>query len=159
MTYKPAIAGAPDPMDKSQWRRSATPSIAVDEPFDPAPLMDRVRARLSGGRFRFAVFGDTHLYYRTVRDGVTHVVSGGAGGNVSTLQHPVPVLPQDSYAGRDPHTDKYVLHTPSRDESWDAQQYFFTLIDVDGSSVTGRTVSTTGQTWEAINIRPNPRVQ
>ncbi len=323
MDERITIAGPPDPMDKAQWRRSVTPSVAVDRPFDPAPLMGRLRDAARGDRFRFALLGDTHhsaafqriirligemdvdfvvaagdlvdlgggreaqaeyarladeagdflrsapvwpaignhdadsrwdhdvwngfanfkaffnlppyyrfefgnatflvlswmlpdaeelawltaqladrraehvfvaahyplynvsaayppqvrrsedltlrallaehrvtahlsghshLYHRTARDGVTYLVSGGAGGKMSTLQSPLPVLRQDSYAGLDPRTGRYILHTPDHDEFWDAQQYFLTLIDVAGPAVRGRTVSTTGRTWEVFSI-------
>jgi len=183
----------------------------TDEPFDPAPLMDRLRPRLAGGRFRFAVFSDTHhadafgqvrqmvrrmdvdfalalgdlvdvgagpdapAQYATLAeqagdflralpvwpalgnhdaDGPAGSDPGGAGGKASTLQNPISAGPDDSYAGRGPRTGRYVLHTPDRDRSWDAQQYFFTLVDVDGPAVTGRTASTTGQSWETFTIRP-----
>ena len=54
------LGGPPDQLDKTQWLRSATPSIRVARPYDPAPLMDALRVRSTHGRWRFAAFGDTH---------------------------------------------------------------------------------------------------
>ena len=51
---------APSQLDKRQWYRSAVPSISVQTPYDPAPLMERLRRRIKTDRYRFAVFGDTH---------------------------------------------------------------------------------------------------
>jgi 3',5'-cyclic AMP phosphodiesterase CpdA len=54
------------------------------------PLFRRYGARL--------VFeGHDHIYYRTVRDGITYVVTGGGGAPLYDGQHPELGLPQDVF--------------------------------------------------------------
>jgi 3',5'-cyclic AMP phosphodiesterase CpdA len=46
---------------------------------------------------RLAFEGHDHLYYRTVRDGITYVVTGGGGAPLYDGQHPELGLPEDVF--------------------------------------------------------------
>ncbi|MFL6234486.1 MAG: metallophosphoesterase family protein [Thermoanaerobaculia bacterium] len=46
---------------------------------------------------RLAFEGHDHVYYRTVRDGITYVVTGGGGAPLYDGQHPELGLPQDVF--------------------------------------------------------------
>ena len=50
----------PDQMDKEQRRRSSRPSVQVDKPYDPRPLMAALARRLDQGKFNFAFLADPH---------------------------------------------------------------------------------------------------
>jgi len=324
MDERITVAGPPDPMDKGQWRRSATPSVAVARPFDPAPLMERLRRRVRTDTYRFAVFGDTHhspaferigrriremgadfalaagdlvdlgggregpvnygrlaersgdflralpvwpavgnhdadsrwdqdvwngfanfraffnlpphyrfafrnaeflalswmlpdereldwlrrcladrraehlfvtahwplfrphavgdepeaqgrlqgqlrsllaengatahfsghthIHYRTVRDGVTYLVSGGAGRELSVLPDLDAALPGDSWIGRRPGDGGYVLHTPAAERTSAEATFFFVMIDVSGAAVRGRLISADGAALEEFSL-------
>ena len=312
------IDGPPDPLDKDQWRRSRTSSVAVDTPFDPRPLMAERAGRVTTDRFRFAVFGDTHhgaafdriieeirrqnvdfalacgdlvdlgggregavnyirlaaqagaffrsmpvwpvmgnhdvdsrwtndvwngfanftaffgvkpyyaftfrnatflvlswmlpdeaemawladqlatrgtehlfvaahypllrpgevdgsplalelrrlfaahgvachfsghahIYHRTRRDGVTYLISGGAGCDIHRIPNPADLV-ADAYYGRDPADERYLLHTDRVDRVERTPSFFYVIIDVSGSRIAGRVISTAGETWDQFAL-------
>jgi len=100
--------------------------------------------------------GHSHIYYRTVRDGVNYVISGGAGRGIADITRPQDALQADSFFGRDPHSGRYVLRAGGRERTLDGPRSFLVVIDIDGGEVAGRVVTADGDTWERFAIRPPP---
>lgn len=98
-----------------------------------------------------AVFsGHDHIYYRTDRDGVTYVISAGAGADIYNLERKNEALPDDVYAGVDPATGKMVRKDPltGREMTLPSVTYFLVEVLASRKGVTMRTVAVDGAEWD-----------
>lgn len=109
-----------------------------------------------------AVFqGHDHGYYRAQRDGVWYITSAGAGAEIYRLARFREARPDDVFYGRAPASgspvgeDRYWLHRPGGlDRTFDSPRYFVVVVDVDGSKVTARALTTRGEALDALTLKP-----
>lgn len=84
--------------------------------------------------------GHDHIYYRTVRDGVTFVITAGAGAEMHPIRHLANALPGDVYFTGKGKKDGKDL-------------YFYTLFEVRGDVITGKAVSiNTGKVLDTFTV-------
>jgi 3',5'-cyclic AMP phosphodiesterase CpdA len=113
-----------------------------------------------------AVFsGHDHMYYRTRRNGVTHIISGVAAAGIYDLVRVAEQAPGDAYMGVSVAEDQVILHVPGRvDRSAPFKGYyesgdesmFAVLVHVNGDRVTAETVSVDGEVWDSFVISGQP---
>ena len=97
-----------------------------------------------------AVFcGHDHLYYRTVRDGVTYLVTGGGGAPPYTPDNKQIALPGDVYV---PVKDGEL--TQAEKLQYDALIYHAIKCDVSGSSVTMTVIRPDGSVIDRFVLGP-----
>ncbi len=103
--------------------------------------------------------GHDHYYYRTRRQGVTHVIAGVSGAGVYDLQRLAEQAPGDAYMGVSAAEDQIMRHVPGRvDKSVPYQGYyesgdqclFAVFVHVNGDRVTAETVSMNGEVWDSF---------
>jgi 3',5'-cyclic AMP phosphodiesterase CpdA len=107
-----------------------------------------------------AVFqGHDHGYYRTRREGVWYITSAGAGAEIYRLNRFREALPGDVFYGWAPlqgapvSADRYWLHAAGgRDRTFDNPRYYVVVVDVSGSHVTARTVTTRGEELDSLEL-------
>lgn len=115
------------------------------------PVERELRRLLSDHGVAAHFSGHAHVYYRTRRDGVTYLTSGCAGVKTAEVTFPEGTQADDAWFGR--RDGRYVLRADGRDRHFESMPNAFVVIDVDGPRITGRTISTTGETWDSFSIR------
>ena len=106
------------------------------------PLFVRYRPR--------AVFcGHDHLYYRTTRDGVTYLVTGGGGAPPYRPENAQVAIPGDVY-----QRDVDGLGRPLGDAQYDALVYHAIRCDVDGPRVTLTAIRPDGSVIDRVTLGP-----
>lgn len=106
------------------------------------PLFVRYRPR--------AVFcGHDHLYYRTTRDGVTYLVTGGGGAPPYRPENAQTAIPGDVFV-----KDVDELGRPLSDRDYDALIYHAIRCDVDGPRVTCTVIRLDGSVIDHFTLRP-----
>ena len=98
---------------------------------------------------RLVFCGHDHLYYRTIRDGVNYVVTGGGGAP--------PYRPQNSQiaiAGDVFVKDVDSMGRPLSDADYDALIYHAIRLDVDGPRVTGTALRPDGSVIDRFTLGP-----
>ncbi|MCE5278737.1 MAG: metallophosphoesterase [Planctomycetaceae bacterium] len=101
-----------------------------------------------------AVFaGHDHIYYRTKRDGVTHMIQGVAGAPIYTIK-------RKSFAQRDDvwwggtGKKQWTLYTPAGGEQvMNIHMFLFTTITVQGGKVSGKTLTHDNQPIDEFVLR------
>ena len=84
--------------------------------------------------------GHDHIYYRTVRDGVTFVITAGGGADMYPLKHLGNAIPGDVY------------FTGSGKKNKD-DFYYYTLFEIRGDVITGKAVSIkTGKVLDTFTV-------
>jgi len=110
--------------------------------------------------------GHDHIYYRTKRDGVTHVTSAGAGAGIYTLRREDEAIEGDVYYGRDVANKEARKKDPSlprvyryrgpdgKVEEVGRLFYFVLEVTVDGDQVGARMIDVYGgKVWDEFAIR------
>lgn len=105
-----------------------------------------------------AVFsGHDHIYYRTIRNGVTYVTSAGGGAELYALERRAEALPEDVYYGQNEAQDAtadeqyvYVNGVTKKTRKTPKAEQFLCLIQVNGKSVTLKTFSISGEVWDEL---------
>ncbi|MHB9028177.1 MAG: metallophosphoesterase family protein [Candidatus Latescibacterota bacterium] len=85
--------------------------------------------------------GNDHIYYRTLRDGVTYVISAGGGAKMYPLNHLSNAIPGDVYFSGDgkPDMENY---------------YYYVALDVDGDTISGKTVlANSGKVADTFTVK------
>ncbi len=105
--------------------------------------------------------GHDHYYYRTRRNGVNHIISGGAGAGIYDLQRLAEQAPGDAYMGVSAAEDQVMLHVPGRvDRSMPFKGYyqsgdellFAVFVHVSGKDITAEAVSMSGEVWDSFPL-------
>jgi hypothetical protein len=105
--------------------------------------------------------GHDHYYYRTRRNGVTHVIAGVSGAGAYNLKRLAEQAPGDGYMGVSQAEDQVMLHVPGRvDRSAPFEGYYETgdkllfavFVHVNGKSVTAEAVSMSGEVWDSFPL-------
>ena len=97
-----------------------------------------------------AVFcGHDHLYYRTTRDGVTYIVSGGGGAPPYRPENAQIAIPGDVF-----QKDVDALGRPLSDAQYDALIYHAIQCEVDGSRVTATVLRPDGSVIDKFTLGP-----
>ncbi|HEY3321312.1 MAG TPA: metallophosphoesterase [Planctomycetota bacterium] len=130
-----------------------------------------------------AVFsGHDHIYYRTIRKGVTYVISAGGGATLYPLSRMKEALPEDVYYGGDPVSfapqasatkdktatkdkpaastqpapkKKYLLHngaTGTPDKFTEQPSQYMVVVDVEGTSAKMTCVTSAGEQWDEVKL-------
>lgn len=106
------------------------------------PLFVRYRPR--------AVFcGHDHLYYRTSRDGVTYIVTGGGGAPPYRPENAQVAIPGDVF-----QRDVDSLGRPLGDAQYDALIYHAIRCQVDGPRVTATAIRPDGSVIDKFTLGP-----
>jgi len=113
-----------------------------------------------------AVFqGHDHGYYRTRRDGVWYITSAGAGAQIYRLERFREARPGDVFYGWAPSSgspvgpDQYWLRTADgKDRAFNGPRYYVVLVEVNGSQVTARAVTTRGEQLDSLELTGVARV-
>ena len=116
------------------------------------PIERELKALLTRHRVTAHLAGHSHIYYRTVRSGVTHLICGGGGGAIAEIADASAAREGDAYYGRESGGAGYVLRAGGRVRRWDRERHFFVMIDVAGPRATARTVATDGEVWETFPL-------
>ena len=133
---------------------------------DQVPNTETELVKLLNERRVTATFtGHDHYYYRTRRDGVTHIISGVSGAGIYNLNRLAEQAPGDAYMGVSAAKDRVVLHIPGRVdrsvpfkgpfESGD-EWLFAVFVHVNGDRVTADTVSMSGEVWDSFVLAGEP---
>ena len=97
-----------------------------------------------------AVFcGHDHLYYRTTRDGVTYIVTGGGGAPPYRPENAQIAIPGDVFQ---PDVDS--LGRPLSDPQYDALIYHAIRCEVDGPRVTATVIRPDGSVIDRLTLGP-----
>ena len=97
-----------------------------------------------------AVFcGHDHLYFRTTRDGVTYLVTGGGGAPPYRPQNSQIAIPGDVFV-----KDVDEMGRPLSDSDYDALIYHAIRLDVDGPRVTGTVLRPDGTVIDRFTLGP-----
>ncbi len=97
-----------------------------------------------------AVFcGHDHLYYRTLRDGVTYIVTGGGGAPPYRPENSQLAIPGDVF-----QKDVDSLGRPLGDKEYDALIYHAIRCEVDGPRVTATVIRPDGSIIDKFTLGP-----
>jgi acid phosphatase type 7 len=89
---------------------------------------------------RLHLSGHDHIYYRTVRDGITFIITAGGGAEEYDLRKKVNALPGDIYFSGSGMKNKKDF-------------YYYTLFEVQGETITGKAISiNTGRVLDSFTI-------
>ncbi len=98
---------------------------------------------------RAVICGHDHLYYRTTRDGVTYVVTGGGGAPPYRPENSQIAIPGDVFV-----KDVDSLGRPLSDQDYQALIYHAIRCDVDGSRVTFTVIRLDGSLIDHFTLGP-----
>jgi len=107
--------------------------------------------------------GHDHIYYRTNRDGVWYIVQACGGCWVYPLRREGEAVEGDVYFGGIPKPGSqygslsFKLHTPKGEKPYKQPKYMLTLIEVDGTKVTGKTVAADGEVFDEFTLAEGKR--
>lgn len=97
-----------------------------------------------------AVFcGHDHLYYRTTRDGVTYIVTGGGGAPPYRPENSQVAIPGDVF-----QKDVDSVGRPLSDTQYDALIYHAIRCEVDGRRVTATVIRLDGSILDKFTLGP-----
>ena len=100
-------------------------------------------------RPRLVICGHDHLYYRTTRDGVTYMVTGGGGAPPYRPENAQIAIPGDVFV-----KDVDNLGRPVGDKEYDALIYHAIRCEVDGSRVTLTALRLDGSVIDRFTLGP-----
>ena len=100
-------------------------------------------------KVRAAFCGHDHLYYRTVRDGVTYIVTGGGGAPPYRPENKQVAIPGDVYV-KDVDSAGLALG----EAQYDARIYHAIRCDMDGSRVTMTVIRPDGSVIDHFTLGP-----
>jgi len=98
---------------------------------------------------RAVICGHDHLYYRTTRDGVTYLVTGGGGAPPYRPENAQISIPGDMFV-----KDVDSLGRPLSDADYAASIYHAIRLDVDGPRVTGTVLRPDGSVIDRFTLGP-----
>ncbi len=106
----------------------------------PWEYADEFTALLKRNAVRLHISGRDGIYYRTLRDGVTFIVSAGGGADMSPLKN----------LGSAERGDKYFTGNGKLNRE---RYHYYTAFEVNGDAITGKTVSfATGKVLDTFSI-------
>lgn len=119
-------------------------------PHGPTPEAQRYLHPLFVKYHPRAVFcGHDHLYYRTLRDGVTYIVTGGGGAPPYTPDNSQLAIPGDVF-----QTTVDSLGRPLSKKQYDALIYHAIRCEVDGPRVTATVIRPDGSIMDKFTLGP-----
>ena len=98
---------------------------------------------------RLVICGHDHLYYRTFRDGVAYIVTGGGGAPPYRPENAALSIPGDVFV-----KDVDSLGRPLSEADYDALIYHAIRLDVDGPRVTGTVLRPDGSVIDRFILGP-----